>query len=73
MADADDYPGFHWLRDNWESLSSYNFEWVAVTKVGLIAHNADLTEVIRQVGQRSESHAVYAFVDFVEVGWPTPL
>ena len=65
---TDDYPGFEWLRRNWDELAPFNFQWVAVDGNQLIANGRDLAEVIRTViRQGVQSKAVYAYIDFPEV------
>jgi hypothetical protein len=65
---AEDYPGFEWLGRYWDELGGFNFQWIAVTQKGPIAHDSDLAEVVRSViRQGAQNNAVYAFVDFPEV------
>jgi hypothetical protein len=60
-------PGSQWLANYWDEMRKFNFEWVAATGDGPIAHDPLLENVIEQVAMRGlEREAVYALIDFDE-------
>lgn len=59
--------GVVWLREHWEDLREYNFQWVAAGQEGVIASNPSLEALISRVEYSSAEQAVYAWVDFPEL------
>ena len=61
-------PAALWLREFWEELRSFNFEWIAAASNGIVAHDPELERVMAEVAARGLAHsAVYGLVDFEEI------
>jgi len=62
-------PAINWLSRHWRELEKYNFEWVAASSDGVVAHSRNLREVIDTVINRELTRQVaFTLVEFEETG-----
>ena len=68
MPDYTPLPAETWLREHWQRVEEYNFQWVAVNSHDLIGHSSDLDRLMDMVEERGLTEdALYVFVEYPQV------
>lgn len=57
-------PAENWLRENWQEVERYNFEWVAVGSEGIVGHSTDFKQLMESLHPTQRDQVIYTFVNF---------